>query len=270
MRYPCSTRSSSIGSAVRTPHAGARACPQRRSAPRAHAPRHLPCMRALAARRSPLAAHTLPSLLRLRTLVPVAPQPFTRPAPAAAVTVAKAVAEPYVTAEEREEQRAMGCAPPQLKPFGGRIQLIFCGDFLQLPPVQARHTPTRPHTSSHTRTPAHTRTHPRTPSHVLTHPRTPSHTLARPHTSTHPYTPSAAAARPSVQSSRDEAASLRDPPSGKQLDGVPYGLWECSAKPAFTSICWCEANLQPPRGPGCNPMWSRLQPPVVQAAVPCS
>ena len=97
------------------------------------------------------------------------------------VTVAEAVAEPYVTAEEQEERRAMGYAPPQYKPFGGRIQLIFCGDFLQLPPVQA---------------------------------------------------------------GRDEAASLREAPSGKQLDGVPYGLWECAAKPAFMSVCWREANLE--------------------------
>ena len=97
------------------------------------------------------------------------------------VTVAEAVAEPYVTAEEQEERRAMGYAPPQYKPFGGRIQLIFCGDFLQLPPVQG---------------------------------------------------------------SRDEAASLREAPSGKQLDGVPYGLWECAAKPAFMSVCWREANLE--------------------------
>merc|ERR1740130_414000 len=85
------------------------------------------------------------------------------------VTVAEAVAEPYVTAEEQEERRAMGYAPPQYKPFGGRIQLIFCGDFLQLSPVQG---------------------------------------------------------------SRDEAASLREAPSGKQLDGVPYG-----APPRSSSCC---------------------------------
>ena len=240
MRYPCSTRSSSIGSAVRTPHAGARACPQRRSAPRAHAPRHLPCMRALAARRSPLAAHTLPSLLRLRTLVPVAPQPFTRPAPAAAVTVAKAVAEPYVTAEEREEQRAMGCAPPQLKPFGGRIQLIFCGDFLQLPPVQARHTPTRPHTSSHTRTPAHTRTHPQ---------------LLPP------------APRCSRVATRRRACATRRAANSSTASRTACG----SAQPSRLSRASAGAR------PTSNPLvvqvatpWSRLQPLVVQAAVPCS
>ena len=52
------------------------------------------------------------------------------------VTVADALAEPYVPKEEKEEHRAMGYPPPPLQPFGGRIQLIFCGDFLQLPPVQ--------------------------------------------------------------------------------------------------------------------------------------
>ena len=73
--------------------------------------------------------------------------------------------QPYVA--EQEERRAMGEPPPQYKPFGGRIQLIFCGDFLQLPPVQGR---------------------------------------------------------------RDEASSLREAPSGKQLDGAPYGLWELVLK----------------------------------------
>ena len=52
------------------------------------------------------------------------------------VTVADALAEPYVPKEEKEERRAMGYPPPPLQPFGGGIQLIFCGDFLQLPPVQ--------------------------------------------------------------------------------------------------------------------------------------
>ena len=47
--------------------------------------------------------------------------------------------QPYLA--EQEERRAMGEPPPQYKPFGGRIQLIFCGDFLQLPPVQVHPNP---------------------------------------------------------------------------------------------------------------------------------
>ena len=47
--------------------------------------------------------------------------------------------QPYVA--EQEERRAIGLPPPQYKPFGGRIQLIFCGDFLQLPPVQVNPNP---------------------------------------------------------------------------------------------------------------------------------
>ena len=57
------------------------------------------------------------------------------------VSVAEAVAEPYVSAQEQEERRALGLPPPQYKPFGGHIQLIFCGDFLQLPPVQVHPNP---------------------------------------------------------------------------------------------------------------------------------
>ena len=39
------------------------------------------------------------------------------------------------TSNERTAARAEGFPPPSMKPFGGGIQLIFCGDFLQLPPV---------------------------------------------------------------------------------------------------------------------------------------
>ena len=109
------------------------------------------------------------------------------------------------TAEDTTALWELGEAPPNYGPFGGGVQLIFVGDFLQLPPVgpdQQIAKCTR-EISLHL--------------HLL-------HLLQ-------------------VGPKADEQG-LRDAPSSKQLDEVPYRLRECAGKPAFMSVCWREAKFK--------------------------